>query len=376
MGKQLRLENFREYSFLVDKYIFLEFLFPFLFSLGLFLAITVFSFVLFNLIDLMVQFSIPFSLFFRLFVFSLPEMILYSLPMSVLLASLLTAGRLFRDNEIIIFQLSGRNSFRLFLPIFIFTCFLSVLSIFFNYFVVSKANSQFAKDHFYAQVKRSLPEIKQNIFYKEFEKDILKRAFYASKFNNGCMYNPVVEEFTDGVLVAIINAEKAELNNGNWDFTNGTIYHLEKNTSPNYKSYMNFEKYSFSFSASLEKLATEMRTPKEMNFSELSVYINDLKKSGEKTSALEVQLHQKLAIPLTSVLFFLVGMPLGLNKKSKNASFGFGFSLLFIFSFYILMFTFTALGSINFLNPVFCAWFPDLTVLILGFIFFYKKLQL
>lgn len=109
---------------MIDRYIFLEFLFPFLFACRLsFLSITIFGFVLFNLIDMMVKYGLGFDIVFKLFIYSIPEMLFYSIPMSVLLASILSSGRLYRDNEIIIFQNCGVNNKRLFLPVFIFVVF-------------------------------------------------------------------------------------------------------------------------------------------------------------------------------------------------------------------------------------------------------------
>ena len=76
---------------------------------------------------------------------------------------------------------------------------------------------------------------------------------------------------------------------------------------------------------------------------------------------------------MTSVLFFLVGIPLGLNKRSKSSSFSFSLSILFIFAYYILMFGLTALGSIDIINPILSAWLPNFLVFILGIFLFYKE---
>ncbi len=355
--------------YLVDRYIFSEFFSAFLFSLCLFLIITISGFVLFNLIDLMVKYGISISLFLKLFLYSIPEMVFYSLPMSVLLACILSAGRLYRDNEVTIFQASGRSNIRLFLPIFLFAIFLSLLALFFNYFIVSKANNELSKGYFYAQMKKDIPIAKQNIFYKDFEKGILKRSFYAREFINSTMYDPIVEEFNDGQITSIIQAKKSILVNGKWIFKQGVIYNISEKK---YNSSLKFDNYSFSFLPQLENVAGEIRTPKEMNYLELSSYIKSLKISGTNTSALEVQLYQKISIPLTSSLFFLVGIPLGLNKKSKTSSFAFTFSLFFIFGYYTLMFACTALGSTNTLNPIIASWLPDILTLIFGCILFKK----
>lgn len=362
---------FKEYknSFLAEKYIFLEFLFPFIYSLSIFLCINVSSFVLFGLIDLAVKYGISIKLFFQLFIYSLPEMIFYSIPMSFLLATLLASVRLTRDNELIMFQMTGKSIIRLFLPVIVFALFLSLFMIAFNNFLVSKSNHEFSKNLFYAQVKRALPINKKNIFYKEFEHELIKRTFYAKEFNENVMYKPVVQEFSNNEMTRIIVAEQAILNKGVWNFKKGTIYNLEA-TNANYL--LNFEQYSFSFLASLVNIAKEVREPKEMNFQELAEYINNLKNSGENTGFLEVQLHQKMAIPFTTFLFCLTAIPLGTSRKTKNTSFSFAFSLFFIFGYYILMFITTALGSLNFFNPILCAWLPNIVVLLFSFVLICK----
>lgn len=346
---------------IIDRYIFFEFLAPFIFSLGLFLAITVFGFVVFNLIDLMIKYGLGLSLVLKLFFYSIPEMLYYSIPMSVLLASVLSAGRLYRDNEIIILQNCGVNNKRLFFPVFLFVVFLTTLSLFFNYFIVSKSNYELSKANFLAQTKRNMPIYKQNIFYKEFENYNLKRSFYAREFINSTMFNPTVEEFENNNLTKIIHAQKAQLKNNNWEFYEGFVYNLEKGEI---KNYLKFSNYSFPFMQSLESLANEIRSPKEMNYKELKEYIINLKKSGEKTANLEVQLYQKVSIPFVSIIFFIVGIPLGLSNKSKNSSFAYTFSLFFIFSYYIVLFSFTALGSIELVNPLLAAWLPNILVIV------------
>jgi len=354
---------------LIDIYVLTEFLFPFFFSLCIFLCITVSGFVLFKLIDALVQYGISINLFLKLFVYSLPEMIFYSIPMSVLLATLLAVGRLYKDNELIIILMSGKSIFRIFLPIIIFSIFLTGLSITFNEFVVSKSNFQFEKDFFYAQTKRDFPISKRHVFYKEFEKDTLVRSFYAKEFNLGVMQKPIVEEFENGELKTVIDAEKAELLNGKWIFYNGNIY----NFNSDFQAKIKFSKYIFPFFSNLEAYAKEIRSPREMNFLELKNYIKILKASNKKTSDLDVQLHQKIATPFAIIMFSIIGISFGLSKKSKASSFGFGFSVLFIFLYYTLMFIFTALGSIGLLNSVFCAWFPNIFILAIGIYVFYKK---
>src|SRR5690606_37384772 len=155
--------NLRKNS-LIPIYIFLEFLGPFLFSIGIFISITITGFVLFNLIDLMVKYGIPLKLFIELFFLSIPEMVFYSIPMSVLLATLLCVSRLYKDNELLAMQLAGKTLLSIFFPLFIFVFIISSFSILFNEIIVSKSNHELSKSIFYARFQKNIPVSKKNIF--------------------------------------------------------------------------------------------------------------------------------------------------------------------------------------------------------------------
>lgn len=364
--------NFKDKTFIADIYIFKEFFLPFLFSLGLFLCITVSGFVLFGLIDLMVKYGMTFDLFFKLFLFSFPEMLFYSTPMSILLGTLLSSGRLMKDNEFVIFQVGGRNVLKMFSSVIIFSLVTTLIMIFFNFYVVSKSNHAFSSGIIYAQIKKDIPFSKKNIFYKDFEGAILKRTFYAKEFNSGILYKPIIEEFSSNELIRIISADKAKFEKNQIKLENGYIYNLEKSK---FLLSASFDCYSFDFFKNLESFSKENREPKEMNYFELRDYINVLKKSGQSTSNLEVQMYQKISIPFTCFLFCLTGIGLGLSNKSKNASFGFAFSLFFIFGYYILMFLFTAMGSTGKINSILASWIPNIIVFLfaLSRIYFLMK---
>lgn len=356
---------------LTSFYILSEFIGYFFFSLSLFLSINISTFVLFGLIDLMVKYGISFYLFFELFVYSIPEMIFYAIPMSVLLASILSIGRLFRDNELLSFELTGKSKFHLFKPILYFVIVITIVSIFFNNFLVSKSNQALSKKIMFAQYQNHLPFNKKEILYKEFDHEKLKRTFYSKEFDGKIMKKPVVQEFeSTGEMSSILTAEKAELVNGIWLFYKGNIYNIEEKK---YNSIVEFEKYSIPFFKALESVVKETREPKEMSFMELKAHINKIKLSGTKTGFMETQLYQKITIPLMSIFFFLLSVPIATSNKNKNTSFAFTMSIVLIFTYYLIMFAFTAIGSLEIISPIFCAFAPNLIFLILILIYVFSK---
>ena len=79
---------------IVDRYIFRELIEPFLFGLGAFTAILSASMVLFELVRAVVLRGMPLLVALQVFVYRLPNIVVYIFPMATLLAALLAFSRL------------------------------------------------------------------------------------------------------------------------------------------------------------------------------------------------------------------------------------------------------------------------------------------
>ncbi|HWR38261.1 MAG TPA: LptF/LptG family permease, partial [Patescibacteria group bacterium] len=80
----------------------------------------------------------------------------------------------------------------------------------------------------------------------------------------------------------------------------------------------------------------------------------------------EVELHQRLAIPMASFVFALIGTPLGLSPNRSSSSIGLGLSIVIIFIYYTVMTITTALGQGGALPAAFSAWAPNLVGILAG----------
>jgi lipopolysaccharide export system permease protein len=85
-----------------------------------------------------------------------------------------------------------------------------------------------------------------------------------------------------------------------------------------------------------------------------------------KTGTYEVELHQRVAIPMASLVFALIGTPLGLSPHRSSSSTGLGFSIVIIFIYYIIMAVSTALGQGGAIPAVLAAWLPNIIGIIAG----------
>ena len=90
------------------------------------------------------------------------------------------------------------------------------------------------------------------------------------------------------------------------------------------------------------------------------------------TSKLETELYQRITVPMASLIFALVGVPLGLQPTRNSSSAGFAMSVIIIFFYYALMTMANAIGRSGALSPMLAVWIPNIVGLIAG-IFLIRK---
>ena len=87
---------------ILDKYIFREIFLSFIFGICAFSAVFIGSGTLFKIAKFITDYGASLSAVVKIFVFSMPSVIIWTFPMSMLLATLLTFGKLSGSSEITI----------------------------------------------------------------------------------------------------------------------------------------------------------------------------------------------------------------------------------------------------------------------------------
>jgi len=113
----------------------------------------------------------------------------------------------------------------------------------------------------------------------------------------------------------------------------------------------------------------EVRPAQEMNYGELSHYINDLRQSGFDTIRLRVQLNLKLADPLIALVMAVLGVPFALSMGKRGSLTGIAVAIGVAITFWVVSGTFEAMGDVNTLPVVVAAWSPDLLFAFIAAIF-------
>jgi len=356
---------------IMDRYISLEMVAPFLFGVGSFSSIALVIGSLFELVRLITDAGLGILTAIQIFALQLPQFMMYSFPMSVLLGTLISYSRLSSDGETTALRSSGVSPYRLVVPAVVLSLFISGMTFLFSEVLVPSANWQ-AKTILKSALKQDNPQFKsKDIFYQQYgevtqpdgsKEQSLIRSFYARRFDGRKMQGLTILDFSQGALQQVLSAESArwlpDLNV--WDLENGTTYLIGNDGS--YRNILRFGRQQLRLPRAPLDLANEQRNSAEMNITELSRHIELVRASGNYKEAkkLEVSLQQKYAFPFICVIFAMVGSPLGMRPQRTSAARGFGLSILIIFGYYLLLFICGALGQVEILSAIAAAWLPNI----------------
>jgi len=351
---------------LLDRYVLTELLYPFLFGIAAFSSIFIASTMLFKITKYITQYGASMDSVARLFFYSLPEVINYTFPMSMLLAALMAFGKLSGSSEITAMKAGGVSYYRIVAPVLIVGFLVSMFSLVWAEKVVPAAKAKCAEIVDY-EIKNSTRPTGQaeHIVIKSF-KGSTHRITYANKFeeSKGKMTGITIEEFEKGEIVRIQTAKEGFWENGTWRMVNGNVFSL--NDEDGVTSTARYAEQIIPIDMSPKEIAWEQKEPEEMTIAELREYISMLEERKESTAKQWCEIYMRISIPLASFFFAMIGAALGTQKQRTSSSIGLGISIIVIFIYYAVMSFTTGLGKGGAMPPFLACMLPNILCLIIG----------
>lgn len=357
---------------IMDRYLFLETLGPFIFGVGIFSAVAVSIGVVFELVRKVTESGLPLGIAVEVFLLRLPSFIVLALPMSMLLAALMAYSRLSSNSELTALRSCGVSAYRFVVPALIFSLLVTGLTFGVQEALVPAANTR-ARETLEAALQSERPAFRDsNILYQQYEvvkrpdggrDDVLQRLFYAQRYDGQQMYNLTILDFSRGQLNQILSAQRGLWNaeKAAWDFYDGTIYLVDP--KGDYRSVVTFQQHQLNLPRTPLDLTKRRRDSAEMSIAEAKEYLEIIRQGGntKRAQRLEVRIAQKYAFPFICIVFGLLGAALGVtpNQRTSRAT-GFGISVLIIFCYYLLDFISGAMGVQGTIPPFIAAFLPIL----------------
>jgi lipopolysaccharide export system permease protein len=357
----------------IDKYILRLLTETFLFGVVAFSSIFTGVGIIPNLVREASSHGIALPIAISLFFAQLPQVMVYTFPMSILLSSLQVFSTLSNNNEITAIRSAGISLIRIVLPALFFGIIISLVTMFFSESLVPNANLYVEYTMSKARNEYK-PVMRTSVNIPQYENGQLKRTVNAGSIYKEKMQDVTVTEYTDGFLERVIFADNADFVAGQgWQFNNGILYIFKKETDSLTRILFEKELINLRVSPTDINVILEKSQSDQLSFFKLREQINKRKKTGQDTIKLQVELFVKTSLPFACFIFMLLGAPMGLNPQRKSNAVGIGISLLIVMLYYMLMALGEWLGIINVVPPLLAAWLPNILIGIVGLYLLIKK---
>lgn len=358
---------------IIDRYLIKELIGPFVFGLAAFSFILAGSTVLFPLIGEASKYGMTTIHVIQLFIYKFPSIIVFTFPMSTLLATLMAFGRLSNDLEIIAFRAGGVSFQRLVRPVIATGLVISLITILFSETVVP-ISAKYAEDLFRSYRHKTDPTIKQNINITEYDHDLPKRIINVAKVTEGVLNNITVAEFDNGTLTRVLRANEGNwLSSGGWEFYNGVMHYFPESDQLKV-SVIQFEKEYINIKINPFDFDNRKKKVEELTAADLKKQIMLKESIGEDATIDKMNFHMKFSVPFASLIFTILGASVGLRPHRSSSAFGLGLSLVIILGYYVLLSVGMSLGLSHMLPPLIAAWLPNLLVGLIG-LYLLKRLS-
>ncbi|HOO76311.1 MAG TPA: LptF/LptG family permease [bacterium] len=343
---------------ILDRYVVQAFLLPFSYCLAAFVILFIIGDLFEHLDDFLRLPNWPLAAV-RYYILFIPSVFIFIVPIAILLSLIYSLGRLQHTNEITAMRAGGINIYRAVAPLILISFLVSVAVFFLNEFVAPRAlkqsnllKEQYEEDGFL--LGRSFKDV-------TYFNPVTNREFYFERFNpdtasgNGVK---VYERRADGQAHRRIEAEEAAWLDGAWWLFDGFIFTFPLSGPPEKQV---LTKQAFDFSITTEDLTQSRKENSGLSYAELKELLE--RKRGFPESILrpaQVELHQKLALPLSCLIMGLIGVVFGIRVGKGNWLTGLGVSLLLGFLYYVLYTMSGAFGKEGKLAPWLAAWIGNI----------------
>jgi lipopolysaccharide export system permease protein len=315
-----------------------------------------------KLIELIVNRGGSLSDVLMLFLFISPSFLVITIPVAVLLGTLLTFGRLSSDSEITAFKASGMSLYQLFLPISVFALATFLLTSLLVFYGLPWGNRGFKATLYRLAQSKADIEIKERVFNDAFSGLVVyvDRVPLQGNHMEGILIYDQREKGKSNTILAregfIINhPESQEII---LRLRDGDIHRFELEAHTFQK--IKFDTYDLKLELAKTFAAIERKfKDREMSIDDLQKKMEEVEKTGKDTTSYKVELHKRYAIPFTCIVFALIGVPLGIQPHRSGRSYGFILSILILLAYYISL-TASEILAVRKIIPAFLAgWIPN-----------------
>ncbi len=319
------------------------------------------------------------EILFKVFIFILPYMLTFTIPISLLTAVLLLFSRLSTDGELTAMKASGLSMWQIAAPVLLISIALSGICLWINWALAPR--SHYARAELLAGADLGNPV--ELLDEGRWNRDIPGLLIYIGSRSGERIRNVILHEVGRGGLQRATRAKSGTLNfEPETHELVVTLYdvRIDEPRRPGDSEsarYISTDEYTERIDISaISRSGTARKKLRNYTVEELVGSLRDVRKEFPhlppedlemERMALMVELNQRVTLSVSCFAFSLLGIGLGIRSRRKETSIGIGISLLVVFFYYFFIILAQSLVHRPFLRPDLIQWFPIMAAQASGF---------
>lgn len=354
-----------KFNTIINRYIFMELIPPFVINLFFLTFIFLMTKIL-DITNLVVNYKVSLWAIVLMLMYSMPFFLEFVIPMSVMMAVLLTFLRLSSDNEIMALKAGGCHIYRLLPPVFFFAFIGWALTSFMAIYALPWGRLELKELSFKVISSNIDIGLKERTFSDSFDGVML----YVNQVDmkSKTLMDVFIEDQRTPDLVSTVVASKGRLFSNPQDLMyrlrlyDGTINQVDlKNRSAHT---VNFDTYDITLD--IKRMARPapggVKDEEEMSLAELRHYLENTTHRNDQYYLTWMELHKKFSIPFACFALGVLAVPLGIQSRSARRSYGVGLGLIFFLGYYVLLSAGWVFGEAGIYPPPIGMWVPNLVM--------------
>jgi lipopolysaccharide export system permease protein len=288
----------------------------------------------------------------------IPEMVSQTVPMAVLMGTILAIGMLAKNSEITAMRSSGISLVQIGIPLLATAACISIVLLLQEEFVTPVANEKLLYiEEVVVHKKGKGAFFRQNNIWHRDDNRILQAKFYNPETStlSGITLWEVDQEMRPVARLAAATASPAV---GGWqlhDMTR-TVFNRPTGVTVSNKS-SEFVKLDLV----ADDLKVVTKSAEDMGFRALQRYCKTISENGYDATRYQTLMHAKISLPFAALIMAFLGVPFSLkDSRSAGVWMGICFSIVIGFSYFVTNALLLSLGQAGALSPIVAAWAANL----------------
>jgi LPS export ABC transporter permease LptF/LPS export ABC transporter permease LptG len=311
------------------------------------------------------------------FWFATPQFVYYIIPLSVLIAALVTIAVLTKNSELVVMKACGISLYRIAVPIMVIALLAGGTLFALEQTILGPWNRR--AEAIRHVIRGGSPETF----------DVLNRRWVVGTGGEIYHYNYfdprqhrfsglTIYEFTDGMerltrhtyaehavslgesspaVAPVVAAALDEGASGLWRLRGGWSREFADDRQPG--AFAAFDETTRRFETA-EHFSTDHPEPAFMSYSQLRRYTGQLEASGFDVAEQEVALARKVSFPFVTIVMTLLAVPFAVTIGRSGAMAGIAVGIVLAITYWTANSVFAAMGTGGLIAPVLAAWAPNL----------------